>query len=154
LLVPRRPATKPSESSIASVLRLKIRLLEVSPMIWRRVLVPASYTLEELHGLFKWPWAGSPFTSISFSSALCIMVSFDLCVSSPNRMLTSFRFRKGAKFIYEYDMGDFWRHEVPSRINWSRTVSSPIPYARVAPIRVRPKTVAGRKDMTGAAERR
>ena len=49
--MPRRPATEPSESLAASVLRLKIRLLEVSPIIWRRVLVPASYTLEELHGV-------------------------------------------------------------------------------------------------------
>jgi hypothetical protein len=51
--VPRRPATEPSESLAASVLRLKIRFLEVSPMIWRRVLVPASYTLEELHGVIQ-----------------------------------------------------------------------------------------------------
>jgi Plasmid pRiA4b ORF-3-like protein len=50
-----RAALPPSRrnSSAASVLRLKIRLLEVSPMIWRRVLVLASYTLEELHGVIQ-----------------------------------------------------------------------------------------------------
>jgi Plasmid pRiA4b ORF-3-like protein len=47
------PCPEPSESSAAYVLRLKIQLLEVSPMIWRRVLVPASYTLEELHGVIQ-----------------------------------------------------------------------------------------------------
>jgi hypothetical protein len=38
--------------------------------------------------------------------------SFDLCVQSPDVALASFRFRKGARFTYAYDMGDFWRHEI------------------------------------------
>jgi Plasmid pRiA4b ORF-3-like protein len=112
LLVPRRPATEPSESSAASVLRLKIRLLEVSPMIWRRVLVPASYTLEELHGVIQVAMGWQSLHLYQFFIRAVHYGSFDLCVSSPDRTLTSFRFRKGAKFIYEYDMGDFWRHEV------------------------------------------
>jgi hypothetical protein len=32
---------------------LKVRLLDISPMIWRRVLVPASFTLRELHGVIQ-----------------------------------------------------------------------------------------------------
>jgi len=112
LLVPRRPAVEPSESSAASVLRLKIRLLEVSPMIWRRVLVPASYTLEELHGVIQVAMGWQSLHLYQFFIRAVHYGSFDLCVSSPDRPLTSFRFRKGAKFIYEYEMGDFWRHEV------------------------------------------
>ena len=42
--------------------------------------------------------------------------------------LASFRFRKGARFTYAYDMGDFWRHEIRVegglehfvRIPWTR----------------------------------
>ncbi len=50
-----RAALPPSRRNprLPPVLRLKIRLLEVSPMIWRRVLVPASYALEELHGVIQ-----------------------------------------------------------------------------------------------------
>jgi len=107
LLVPCRPAIEPSESSAASVLRLKIRLLEVSPMIWRRVLVPASYTLEELHGVIQVAMGWQSIHLYQFFIRAVHYGSFDLCVSSPDRTLTSFRFRKGAKFIYEYDMGDF-----------------------------------------------
>ena len=33
------------------IIQLKIRLLGISPMIWRRVLVPASISLRELHGV-------------------------------------------------------------------------------------------------------
>jgi hypothetical protein len=79
LVVPRRPATEPSESSAASVLRLKIRLLEVSPMIWRRVLVTASYTLEELHGVIQVAMGWQSLHLYQFS-ALCIM-GRSICVS-------------------------------------------------------------------------
>ncbi len=33
--------------------QLKIRLLGISPMIWRRVLVLSSTTLRELHGILQ-----------------------------------------------------------------------------------------------------
>jgi len=33
--------------------QLKISLLGISPMIWRRVLVPSSSTLHKLHGIFQ-----------------------------------------------------------------------------------------------------
>ena len=33
------------------ILQLKIRLQGISPMIWRRVLVPESVSLRELHGV-------------------------------------------------------------------------------------------------------
>ena len=45
-----------SEKSAAlpgSILQLKVRVLGISPMIWRRVLVPDSMTLRELHGVVQ-----------------------------------------------------------------------------------------------------
>ena len=33
------------------IVQLKVRLLGLSPMIWRRVLVPESVSLRELHGI-------------------------------------------------------------------------------------------------------
>ena len=35
------------------IIQLKVRLLGLSPMIWRRVLVPESATLRELHGILQ-----------------------------------------------------------------------------------------------------
>ena len=35
------------------IIQLKVRLLGISPMIWRRVLVPSSTTLRELHGILQ-----------------------------------------------------------------------------------------------------
>ena len=34
-------------------MQLKVRLLGISPMIWRRVLVPVSISLHELHGVLQ-----------------------------------------------------------------------------------------------------
>ena len=36
-----------------AIVRLNVRLLGISPMIWRRVLVPDSMTLRELHGVVQ-----------------------------------------------------------------------------------------------------
>jgi hypothetical protein len=35
------------------IVQIKLWLLGISPMVCRRVLVPASYTLRELHGVFQ-----------------------------------------------------------------------------------------------------
>mgnify|MGYP003333428301 CR=1 FL=1 len=40
-------------SAAPEILQLKVRLLGISPMIWRRVLVPTSATLCELHGILQ-----------------------------------------------------------------------------------------------------
>ena len=37
----------------AAILQIKIWLTGISPMVWRRVLVPASFTLRELHGVIQ-----------------------------------------------------------------------------------------------------
>ena len=36
-----------------AILQIKVRLLGISPMIWRRVLVPESVSLRELHGVVQ-----------------------------------------------------------------------------------------------------
>ena len=43
----------PERPSIGPALQLKVRLLEVSPMVWRRLLVPAATSLRELHGVIQ-----------------------------------------------------------------------------------------------------
>jgi len=40
-------------SVVPQIYQLKVRLLGISPMIWRRVLVPSSTALRELHGILQ-----------------------------------------------------------------------------------------------------
>ena len=51
--MPRRSTAQGTAPFAGSILQLEIRLLSISPMIRRRVLVPASYTLQELHGVIQ-----------------------------------------------------------------------------------------------------
>ncbi|MBS4009853.1 MAG: hypothetical protein KGZ72_03765 [Roseovarius sp.] len=36
--------------TVCNIVQLKVRLLGISPMIWRRVMVPTTITLRELQG--------------------------------------------------------------------------------------------------------
>ena len=81
-------------------------------MVWRRLLVPASHTLEELHGVLQVAMGWEGIHLYRFWIHAVHYGSFGLCVSSPRVPLDGFRFRRGAKFVYDYDMTDFWRHEV------------------------------------------
>ncbi|NYZ14345.1 plasmid pRiA4b ORF-3 family protein [Azospirillum sp. RWY-5-1] len=112
--MPRWPSAKstPPEPPSGSILQVKVRLLEVRPMVWRRILVPASYTLEELHGVLQVAMGWEGIHLYRFRIRAVHYGSFDLCVSSPRVPLNAFRFRKGTKITYDYDMAAFWRHEV------------------------------------------
>lgn len=108
--MPRKPRT--TTPPTGPILQLKIRLLGISPMIWRRVLVPASYTLQELHGIIQAAMGWEGIHLYEFQIRAVRYGSFDLCIESPEVTLESFRFRKKAKLTYVYDMGDWWAHEV------------------------------------------
>ncbi len=40
-------------SDAGSIMRLKVRLLGVTPMVWRRLEVSKAMTLQELHGVIQ-----------------------------------------------------------------------------------------------------
>jgi len=59
-------------SNVPQIIQLKIRLLGVSPMIWRRAILPSSVTLRDLHGIIQvaMGWEGTPqfgLNIVSFS---------------------------------------------------------------------------------------
>ena len=42
-----------SASDPGAVLQIKVRMLGISPLVWRRCLVPESMSLRELHGIVQ-----------------------------------------------------------------------------------------------------
>lgn len=105
--------TRPAFTSpTGPILQAKMRLVGISPMIWRRVLLPASWTLEELHGVIQaaMGWEGLHLYEFRIRSAR--YGSPDLCAGAADVTLESLRFRRNAKLIYTYDMGDWWEHEI------------------------------------------
>jgi len=116
----RRPQRLPGEDSGSTplppdgqaVLQIKIWLIGISPMVWRRVLVPAAFTLRELHGVIQVAMGWEGFHLFQFCLRAVRYGSWELSTSSPDVTLADLRLRKGARFIYEYDLNIPWRHEV------------------------------------------
>lgn len=84
----------------------------ISPMIWRRVLVPMSTTLRELHGIFQVAMGWEGIHLYLFDVHAVNYGSFELFAENPDVPLQQFDFRKNDKVTYVYDMGDHWQHEV------------------------------------------
>jgi hypothetical protein len=107
-----RKARPAFTAAAGSILQVKMRLLDISPMIWRRVLVPIASTLQELHGVIQaaMGWEGLHLYEFRVRSAR--YGSPELCAGPADVTLESLRFRRNAKLVYVYDMGDWWAHEV------------------------------------------
>ena len=95
-----------------AVLRIKVWLTGISPMVWRRVLVPAAFTLRELHGVIQVAMGWEGFHLFQFCLRAIRYGSSELSASSPDVTLAALRLRNGARFFYEYDLNIPWRHEV------------------------------------------
>jgi hypothetical protein len=108
--------TKPLVPNLAAdadaILQVKFWLIGISPMVWRRVLAPSSFTLRELHGVIQVAMGWEGIHLYDFQLRAARYGSWEVAAASPDVTLAALRFRKGARFIYEYDLNIPWRHEV------------------------------------------
>jgi hypothetical protein len=102
----------PPTADAGEVLQIKVWLVGISPMIWRRVLVPAAFSLRELHGVMQVAMGWEGIHLYQFCLRAARYGSWEVSASSPDVTLAALRFRKGARFFYEYDLNIPWRHEV------------------------------------------
>ena len=93
-------------------MQIKVWLLGISPMVWRRVLVPSTCTLHELHGIIQVAMGWESIHFYQFCLGAARYGSSEVSASSPEVTLAALRLRKGARFTYEYDLNIPWRHEV------------------------------------------
>ena len=107
-------------SPAGSILQVKMRPIGVSPMIWRRVLVPIAWTLEELHGVIQAATGWEGLHLYEFRVRAARYGSPDLCAGTADVTLESLRFRRNAKITYTYDMGDWCEHEIRVEIGSRR----------------------------------
>ena len=110
---PQPTATEaPSTADAVEILQLKVWLVGISPMIWRRVLVPAGFSLRELHGVIQVAMGWEGIHLYDFHLRAARYGSWEASASSPDVTLAALRFRKGARVVYEYDLNIPWRHEI------------------------------------------
>ncbi len=93
-------------------MQIKIWLLGISPMVWRRLVVPGTRTLRELHGVIQIAMGWEGIHLYQFCLRTACYGSWELSASSPEVALAALRLRKGARFAYEYDLNIPWRHEI------------------------------------------
>jgi hypothetical protein len=97
--------------------QMKITLKGVKPPIWRRVEVPGEFTLYQLHAVIQaaMGWEGGHLHAFRIYGQEYGMPDdeWGMEVEDENAFtLDGLHFSEKAKFIYQYDFGDDWVHEV------------------------------------------
>ena len=93
-------------------MQIKVWLLGISPMVWRRVLVPSTGTLCGLHGVIQVVMGWEGIHLYQFCLRATRYGTWELSASSPDVTLAALRLCKCARFTYEYDLNVPWRHEI------------------------------------------
>jgi hypothetical protein len=104
--------------SIDQVYQLKVGLLHWRPPIWRRVLVPATVTLGDLHAVIQilFGWDGDHLHLFEvgarrYSDPFFDLGRLEMDDESAVRLREVF-IGSTKKIRYEYDFGARWRHEI------------------------------------------
>jgi hypothetical protein len=108
----RRHRIKP-----AKVYQLKVTLMETDPPIWRRLSVPGDMTLWRLDRVIQTAmgWTNSHLQTFTAGGVLYADPSpeWEIPVKDERRVrLDRIASEEGEAFVYEYDLGDSWRHQV------------------------------------------
>jgi hypothetical protein len=104
-------------SSTDKIYQIKITLRDTKPPIWRRLLVPGSATLYDLHKIIQvaMGWTNSHLHQFIIDDEYYSIPSEDdwqPVIDERKFRLAEIAPTEGSKFIYEYDFGDGWEHEV------------------------------------------
>jgi hypothetical protein len=97
--------------------RMKVSLRGISPMIWRRLLIPADLTLYGLHCAIQivFGWEDDHLHAFHLHGRRYgTMWSGERHRDIHGREITlaDLRLRQRQRILYEYDFGDLWEHEI------------------------------------------
>ena len=99
------------------IFRLHVWIRQISPMIWRRLLVRSDSSIADLHYTLQiaFGWSDEHLNQFRIhGQAYGVYHDGGINFSKNPRLvkLSDFKFRKNERFMYEYDFGDFWEHSV------------------------------------------
>ena len=108
-------AVQPKKGASTGVVSLKVTLRGTRPPVWRRLLIPGTMTLAELHQAVQ--------AAMGWQD--CHLHAFDIAgrqygdrhavvdVADENRLTLNSLVKSGvARFAYTYDFGDNWEHTI------------------------------------------
>src|SRR5262249_39190265 len=101
----------------AIVYQLQVVLRGISPLIWRCLLVSVDTSIADLHHILQLAmgWTNSHLPRFlihgrEYGIAYEGGIGF---AEDPRQIrMVDFRFRLCERFLYEYDLGDHWQHDV------------------------------------------
>jgi hypothetical protein len=98
---------------------LRVTLRDTAPPIWRRVRVPGRYTLHQLHRVFQllFGWQDYHLYEFEVAGRRFSTPDDDRWDEIPSEDATratlhDLTLQAGAEFLYTYDFGDSWEHEI------------------------------------------
>jgi hypothetical protein len=102
-----------------AIFQVKVTLIDIEPAIWRRVLVPADTTLDQLHDVIQaaFGWWDYHLHQYRVDGKLYALPEpeYDDDLLPPRldeRAVTLRDLLTASSIIYEYDFGDCWEHLV------------------------------------------
>lgn len=98
-----------------AVLQIKIVLLGTKPPIWRRLLVPAEFTLADLHDVIQatMSWEESHLHAFRIGGQSFGVPSVSApSINEKKVCLANVLHKVGGKATYIYDFGDSWEHAI------------------------------------------
>ena len=102
-----------------TIYQLRIQLQDVEPAVWRSVRVPAGVTLAKLHKVFQvvMGWSDSHLHEFRIGAMRYGMPDPDFqeegaVISEKRVVLREILKPSITRFLYLYDFGDGWEHEV------------------------------------------
>jgi len=92
------------------VYKLRVVLRDVSPLIWRHLLVPSDVSLAGLHEVLQMAFGWTGFHLYSFRIH---QQEFGPMHADPHHAkLADFRLHRREKLHYVYDFGDWWEIDI------------------------------------------
>jgi hypothetical protein len=94
------------------IYQLKITLKRIKPPIWRRIEVPASIKLGELHDVLQdvMGWEDAHMHQFMIGNTTYGVPDREFDVRNENATQLSQVASEGGTLVYEYDFGDSWEH--------------------------------------------
>ncbi len=107
----------------ASMYQIKVSILEIKPLAWRRLLVPENITFSKLHKIIQasFGWLDYHLYDFDFGDTVVFFPdpSFgpgelygEVTELNPRGEKIDSLLRERKKCFYTYDMGDDWKHEI------------------------------------------
>ncbi|MBV8756110.1 MAG: plasmid pRiA4b ORF-3 family protein [Deltaproteobacteria bacterium] len=98
------------------IFELDVRLRGIEPAIWRTLEMPGSSSLEDVHFAIQvaMGWTNSHLHQFDINGTHYGMVDVDEAAELEDERAYSLEdlVRRGSSFVYEYDFGDGWEHDV------------------------------------------